>query len=59
MRKPSKTVVVDDEDLVPDDYMSVKVVTAPDKKAIAAALKEGEEIPGCRLAEGQAGIIIK
>ena len=58
-RKPSKVVVIDDEDLVPDDYMNVKVTTTPDKKAIAAALKEGEDIPGCRLADGQVGITIK
>lgn len=40
-----------DESLCPAEYITTKVTTAPDKKAITAALKAGTEIPGCKLVE--------
>lgn len=40
-----------DESLCPAEYMVQKVTTAPDKKAITAALKGGAEIAGCKLVE--------
>lgn len=40
-----------DESLCPEEYITAKVTTAPGKKAITAALKAGQEIPGCRLVE--------
>ena len=40
-----------DESLCPEEYITTKVTTAPDKKAITAALKAGTEIPGCKLVE--------
>nr|DAY58027.1 MAG TPA: resistance protein [Caudoviricetes sp.] len=40
-----------DESLCPVEYITTKVTTAPDKKAITAALKAGQEIPGCKLVE--------
>ena len=40
-----------DESLCPEEYITTKVTTAPDKKAITAALKAGQEIPGCKLVE--------
>ena len=40
-----------DESLCPVEYITTKVTTAPDKKAITAALKAGQEIPGCNLVE--------
>ena len=58
-RKAAQVVVIDDEDQVPDDYMNVKTVITPDKKKIAADLKEGVEVPGCRLDRGNSSILIK
>lgn len=40
-----------DESLCPEEYITTKVTTAPDKKSITAALKAGKEIPGCKLVE--------
>ncbi len=40
-----------DESLCPVEYITTKVTTAPDEKAITAALKAGQEIPGCKLVE--------
>lgn len=40
-----------DESLCPEEYITTKVTIAPDKKAITAALKAGQEIPGCKLVE--------
>lgn len=40
-----------DESLCPEKYITTKITTAPDKKAITAALKAGQEIPGCKLVE--------
>lgn len=40
-----------DESLCPEEYITTKVTTAPDKKAITATLKAGQEIPGCKLVE--------
>lgn len=42
-----ESVVVDDEESVPDDYC--RYTRALDKKLIASALREGYEIPGCRI----------
>lgn len=57
--KGRESVVVDSEDGIPDDLMSVKTEIKPDKVAIAAKLKAGEEVPGCRLERGQSSIRIK
>lgn len=40
LAKGSESVVVDKEDEIPDDFTVVKTSIAPDKKAIAARLKE-------------------
>lgn len=57
--KGRESVVVDSEDGIPDNLMIVKTEIKPDKAAIAAKLKAGEEVPGCRLERGQSSIRIK
>lgn len=49
------SVVVDAESQIPEQFMRVPdpPPPAPDKKAIAAALKAGEDVPGCHLAKTQ------
>lgn len=54
-----ESVQVLDESAVPDDYVVVKTVISPDKKAIAAAFKAGEKIPGCEMVRGQKSLRIK
>ena len=45
----SEVVQVDDVDNLPERFVTVKTTLSPDKTAIKAALKTGEEIAGCRL----------
>lgn len=59
LAKGRESVVVDDPDQLPDELMRVKTEVSPDKTAIAAKLKAGEEIPGARLERGQSSIRIK
>lgn len=54
-----ESVVIDNESAIPDELMTVKTEIKPDKPAIAARLKAGEEIPGCHLERGQSSIRIK
>lgn len=55
--KPS--VVIDDENSIADEYMRVKTTMAPDKVAIAAAIKEGKEVKGAHSEIGKSSISIK
>jgi hypothetical protein len=51
--------VVDDESLLPDEFMRVKTDVAPDKAEIAKALKAGTEVPGAHLERAKSSIRIK
>ena len=59
LSKGRESVVVDSQDLIPDDLMRVKTELAPDKTAIAKLLKAGTEVPGAHLECGQSSIQIK
>lgn len=59
LAKGRETVVVDDESAIPDDLVTVKTDVKPDKAAIAAKLKAGDEVPGARLERSQSTIRIK
>jgi type IV secretory pathway VirJ component len=59
LAKGRNSVVVDDEKLLPDELVSVKVTTTPNKKAIADQLKAGKEIKGARLERGKSSVHIK
>ena len=52
-------VSIDDEESIPDEYMTVTVTTKADKKAILDALKNGESIEGASLTESKSSIRIK
>lgn len=51
---PAK-VVIDNEGLIPDDYMRLPEPPqpAPNKTMIATAIKSGMEVPGCHLESSQ------
>lgn len=51
--RKSTPLEVMDQALIPEKFMKTKVTTstAPDKNAIKAAIKAGEEVPGCKLVE--------
>ena len=52
-------VEITDEAALPDDYVSVKVTSSPDKLLIKKALKDGYEVKGARLGKGKTSIRIK
>lgn len=47
----STSVHVDDVALLPEGLLRVKTTTEPDKTAIKAALKSGQDVAGCSLVE--------
>lgn len=47
----STSVHVDDVALLPEGMLRVKTTTEPDKTAIKAALKSGQDVAGCSLVE--------
>ena len=49
----SEVVEIDEEEAIPAEYMKETVKQTPDKVAIKAAIKAGQEISGCHLAENQ------
>lgn len=49
----SESVEVDNEREIPAEYMRQKTTSEPDKLAIKAAIKAGEEVSGCRLVENR------
>lgn len=51
--------VINDESVIPDEYMTVKTEIRPDKAAITKALKDGAEIPGVSLDRAKSSIRIK
>lgn len=61
LRVNPPTVVIDAESLIPKEYMRTPVpnppVPAPDKKAIADAIKQGIEVTGCHLEQTQRLVI--
>ena len=59
LSKPRPMVAVVDSDAIPDKYIKTTVVKAPMKKEILAALKAGEDVPGCLLGESARGLLVK
>ena len=53
------SVAIGDEKLIPDEFLNVKTTIAPDKTAIAKAIKEGREVAGASLQKGSPSIKIK
>ena len=55
--KPSKSVVIDDIDRVPDNYIRLK--KEPKKSEIKQAIKDGHTIPGAYIEDGKPRLTIK
>lgn len=49
--RKSKTVTIDNENIIPNEYRVVKEVYSIDKRLISTHLKEGNKIKGARLTE--------
>lgn len=54
-----ESVEIEDETLLPDEFVKAEVVTKADKNSIKAALKSGVEVPGATLKRGPTTITIK
>lgn len=51
--RKSTSVKIENEELLPDEFMTIKTDKKPNKVAIAKLLKNGETIIGCELIEKQ------
>lgn len=49
--RKSEAVQVDDVNSIPAEWTRIKTTIEPDKTAITAAIKAGQEITGCKLVE--------
>lgn len=47
--RKSESVQIDNEELIPEEYIKQKIETSPDKIAIKEAIKNGKKIAGCEL----------
>jgi len=59
LTKPRKVVQIDDESVLPAEYLQQVVTVKTDKKAIEEALKSGAEVPGAALVDSDYGLRIK
>ena len=59
LAKPSVKCEVTDVDALPDEFVKVELVTKPDLNKIKRAIKDGEDVNGAQLVEGQSRILIK
>ena len=57
LAKGRDSVRIDDESLLPDDYIKMAIV--PDKTLIGKAIKDGYDVPGASLSTGSSSIRIK
>ena len=49
VKKNPPAVIIDDGAQIPAKYQREKIAIEPDKKAIATAIKAGEEVPGAHM----------
>lgn len=59
LAKGRDVAVIDDENKLPDDLVTVSVVTKPNKAEILKRLKSGEEIIGARIEKSKTSLRIK
>lgn len=59
VRKGVQSVVIDNADDLPTDYVEYVTTTKADKNRIKLELKAGNEVPGAHLETGKSSLIIK
>ncbi len=59
LRKGVESVEIEDQSKLPDEFVTIEVVTKPDKNLIKAKLKAGEDVPGATLKRGATTLTIK
>ena len=55
----SVSVIIDNQNAIPDEYVDVATIVAPDKAKIKKAIKEGIEIPGAHLETGSPSLAVR
>lgn len=58
-RKGVASVIIDNENLLPDELVATSVITAPDKKAIKERIESGEDVPGAHIEIGQRSLQVR
>lgn len=58
-RKGAASVVIDNEELLPDELVTVQTLVAPDKKAIKEALENGVDVPGAHIEIGERSLQVR
>jgi hypothetical protein len=59
LRAGKESVLITDEDAIPDEYMITSTTRAPDRKAILADLREGVVIDGAALSNGAPSLVFR
>ena len=59
LKRAAASVKIIDENLLPDEYVTIKTSCQPDKASILKALKNGEQIKGAELASAKPALEIK
>lgn len=58
-RKSPASLVVEDESIVPNEFIVIKQTESIDKTAIKNLMKKGESVEGCRLVTDKKSLVIK
>ena len=59
IRKGFVKVVIDDDKLIPDEFVDVATIVAPKKAEIKKALEDGADIPGAHLETGEPSLTVR
>lgn len=59
LRKGVESIEIENESLLPNEFVSAEVVIKPDKKAIKQAIQSGQSVPGASIKLGATTIVIK
>jgi len=59
LAKPRPMAVIENESLVPAEFVQTKTLTSVNKKTVLDALKAGRVIPGCALGESRRSLTIR
>lgn len=55
----SVSVIIDNQNAIPDEYVDVATVVAPDKAKIKKAINEGIDVPGAHLETGSPSLAVR
>ncbi len=58
-RKGMQVVVIDDPNILPDEYVDIDMLIKPKKKEIKDALKAGKDVSGAHLETGKSSLLVK